>query len=434
MSDLDRTLTLTRDFLARYVVFASSEQAIAAALWTGHTWMYDQFDTTAYLAVQSAEKRSGKSRLLECLRLLVREPVPMAGASMAALFRIIDQNHPTLLLDEADTIFNKRGADASEDVRGLLNNGYRRGVPYYRVVGDGKKMRVESFDVYSPKCLASIRALPDTVQDRSIVLTLKRRAPREAVERFRFRTAEQQAVIIREYWESLADLTLPEQAAAPDELDDRAADSWEPLLALADVAGGEWPDKARRAALVLSGEKPPEDDTLSVQLLADVRAVFTDRESERLPTHDLLGALRDIDDSPWAEYGRDGLKAHALSRLLRLYGIGPKLLKFGARPARGYDLEQFADAFDRYLPPPPQSRTERYSVTSEHESEHESNGVTDQTPVTGGRPQNGAASLWDGVIRHTCTHCKQPADADELTIRDAKYMHRGACPGAELPA
>ena len=107
---------------------------------------------------------------------------------------IIDERHPTLLLDEADTIFNKKGADSTEDVRGLLNNGYRRGVPFFRVVGDGKKMRVESFDVFCPKAIASIHGLPDTVQDRSIVIALKRRARSETVGRFRFRHVELEAI------------------------------------------------------------------------------------------------------------------------------------------------------------------------------------------------------------------------------------------------
>jgi hypothetical protein len=383
MSDIGHALDITAAFLRKYVVFANPEQADAVALFTGHTYTYDQADTTPYLAAQSPERRSGKTRLLECLRLIVREPVPMAGASIAALFRLVEERHPTLLMDEVDAHFGKRGPD-TEDLRGLLNNGHRRGIPYWRVVGDGKKMHVESFDVYCPKAIASIGRLPDTVQDRSIVVALKRRAPHEPVARFRFRTAELEALTIREWWESIADLRLPEEADVPAELDDRASDSWEPLLALADAAGGDWPAKARRAALVLSGSAEPEDDTLSVQLLADVRTLFAERKVERLPTAELLDALRDIEDSPWADYRDRGLKAHGLSRLLRPYAIGPRLLKFGARPARGYDLEQFADAFARYLPQSPTSPPDRYSVTSEHEPEHKGNGVTVQTPSTEG--------------------------------------------------
>jgi hypothetical protein len=416
VSDLADVLDRTRDFLLRYVVFAIPEQADAAALWTGHTWTYDQGDTTAYLAVQSPEKRSGKTRLLECLRLLVRQPVPMAGASIAALFRLIEERHPTLLIDEADAAFGKRGPD-TEDLRGLLNNGYRRGIPYWRVVGEGKKMHVESYDCYCPKAVASIGRLPDTVQDRSIVLALKRRAPHEPVDRFRFRQAEQDTASIRDWWEAIAEgLSLPEQADVPAELDDRASDSWEPLLTLADAAGDDWPSRARRAALVLSAGAEPEDDTLSVQLLSDVRGIFAARQVERLPTSELLDALRDLEDSPWADYRDRGLKPHGLSRLLRPYAIGPRLMKFGTRPARGYGLEQFADAFARYLPLPVQTPSDRYPVTPEHESEREGNGVTDHRPVTGER-RNGS----DGALTSLWTAASQPSP----TIACADYLaHR----------
>lgn len=392
-SDLDRALSATTDYLGRYVVFASPEQADAVALWTGHTWTYDQFDATPYLAIQSPEKRSGKSRLLECLRLVTRAAVPMAGASLAALFRIIDERHPTVLLDEADTIFNKRTADATEDIRGLLNNGYRRGVPFYRVVGEGKKMRVESFDVFCPKAVASIRALPDTVQDRSIVIAMKRRARHESVARFRFRVAEQEAATVREWWEVLAEgLRLPEQADVPDQLDDRAADSWEPLLALADAAGGEWPDRARRAALALSGVVVVEDEKVGVLLLADIRDVFAQESTGRIATKQLMERLLgdDYDLHPWQEWNHGrGLKPTGMGRLLSPFGIRAQQLWLDGVNVRGYELEQFADAFSRYLPPPVEGGLDRYSASPERESEHGPSHSAVQMPSRG-RGENGA--------------------------------------------
>jgi hypothetical protein len=352
MSDLSETLDRTRAFLTRYVVFAKPEQADGVTLWVGHTWTYDQFDVTPYLAVQSPEKRSGKSRLLECLRLVARAAVPMAGASLAALFRIIDQRHPTLLLDEADTIFNKRTNDSTEDIRGLLNNGYRRGTPFYRVVGEGTKMHVEDFDVFCPKAIASIRALPDTVQDRSIVVSLKRRARSEPVARFRFRMAEQEATVIREWWESLAK-DLPEEADVPEQLDDRAADSWEPLLALADQAGGDWPERARRAALVLSGEAEPEDESQSVMLLYDIRDILTAEPVERISTADLIKALHAMEERPWGEDYRHGkpLRAEGLAYLLRPWKLRSRQMKINGVNVKGYESASFADAFERYLSP-----------------------------------------------------------------------------------
>jgi hypothetical protein len=408
MTELATALDQTVTFLKRYVVFASPEQADTAALWTGHTWLYDQFDTTPYLAVQSPGKRSGKSRLLECLRLLTRQAVPMAGASLAALFRIIDERHPTLLLDEADTIFNKRTSDSTEDVRGLLNNGYRRGVPFLRVVGDGKKMRVESFDVYCPKAIASIHALPDTVQDRSVVIALKRRARSESVERFRFRRAELEALPIREWWESIAEqLTLPESADVPEQLDDRAADSWEPLLALADAAGDAWPDKARRAALAVSGTPEVEDDAAPIRLLASIRQVFADKAVDRIPTAELIDGLRADEEGPWDDWHGRGLKPEGLAYLLRPYGIRARQMKVAGINVRGFDLEQFGDAFSRYLPLPLHTPLARYPATSERESEHEGSKVAGETPVAG-ESQNGSVAGDNGYLWHTCRGCHQP--------------------------
>ena len=399
MTEIARVLDATHAFLVRYVVFTLPEQADALALWIGHTWIYDQFDTTPYVAIQSPEKRSGKSRLMEVMAQLVRQAVPMAGASLAALFRIIDDRHPTLLLDEADTIFNKKGSDSTEDVRGLLNNGYRRGVPFFRVVGDGKKMHVESFDVFCPKAIASIRGLPDTVQDRSIVIALKRRARSEAVGRFRLRHAEREAIPIREWWEAIAaELLLPDEVDVPDELDDRAADSWEPLIALAGAAGDEWMARARHAAIVLSGAGEVEDDTLPIRLLAGIRAVFVDRAAERVPTSDLLEALRADDEAPWDDWHGKGLRAEGLAYLLRPYGIRSHQMKIAGVNVRGFDRDQFTDAFDRYLPSATLST--RYPATPERESERGGSEVASQRPVAGGEPArvNGGVSDPHGYI------------------------------------
>jgi hypothetical protein len=392
MTELARTLDATLGFLRSYVVFPLPEQADAVALWVGHTYVYDQFDCTPYLAVQSPEKRSGKTRLMECVAQLARQPQPTAGASLAALFRIIHDAHPTLLIDEADTIFNKKTSDASEDIRGLLNNGYRRGVPYLRVVGDGKKMHVERFDVFAPKMIASIRALPDTVQDRSIIVHLKRRARGEAVGRFRLRRAEQEAAPIRESWEALAEtLILPDEVDVPDELDDRAADSWEPLVALGEAAGDEWVSRARHAAAVLSGAGEVEDDTLPIRLLAGIRSVFDDKGVDRLPTSVLLDGLHADEEAPWADWHGRGLKAEGLAYLLRPFAIRARQMKLDGAKVRGFDRDVFTDAWDRYLRSPGTPLSTRYLGTSKGNGKEESTEVPGETQVPG---EGQEPSLW----------------------------------------
>jgi hypothetical protein len=139
------------------------------------------------------------------------------------------------------------------------------------------------------------------------------------------------------------------------ELHDRAADNWRPLLAIADLAGGDWPAKARAAALALSGEEAAEDGSLGVQLLQDIREAFATLDgAEGISTRELLDFLTfSLPDSPWATYGRGrGLTANSLARLLRPFGIKPKQFRPpGGDPIRGYRVRDFEDPFRRYLTP-----------------------------------------------------------------------------------
>ena len=305
---------------------------------------------------------------------------------MAALFRVIQERHPTLLLDEADTVFNKTKSDSTEDLRGLLNNGYRRGTPYLRVVGEGKKMHVEAFETFTPKAVASIRALPDTVQDRSIVIGLQRRLATEPVERFRFRRAEREVLPLCEHLEALAaTLELPEHAACPDGLSDRQEESWEPLLAIADAAGGDWPTRGRHAALIVSGTAELDDERTEIRLLTDIRSIFEERGAERIPTVTLIETLHSdaYAESGWEDWRGRGLKAEGLAYLLRPFGIRAHQMKLAGTNVRGFDRDQFAGAFDRYLLPPVDGPLTRYPGTAEHESEHEGSKVAGESPVAG---------------------------------------------------
>ena len=175
-------------FIHRFVVL-SDVQADTIALWVAHTWCVDAADTTPYIAVTSAEKRSGKTRLLEVLELLVRKPLPTANISDAALFRAIAELGPTLLLDEIDAIFGPKARDR-EDLRGMLNAGYRRGAAVQRM-GGAKMTTLEAFPVFCPKAFAGIGELPDTIPDRSIRIRLERRTREEPIERFRRRDVDE---------------------------------------------------------------------------------------------------------------------------------------------------------------------------------------------------------------------------------------------------
>lgn len=337
-------------FVRRFVVL-NEAQADAIALWTAHTHAAEAADTTPYLLLSSAEKRSGKTRLLEVLELVVHEPLPTANISDAALFRAIAELSPTLLLDEVDAIFGGKARER-EDLRGLLNAGYRRGAVARRM-GGPKMTTLEAFPVYCPKAFAAIGQLPDTIADRSIAIRLQRKTREEQVERFRRRWAQPAGEILHD---RLADWLEPQldylhdaRPALPDELDDRAQDCWEPLLAIADLAGGDWPDRARAAALDLSGNGEREDDSMTAILLRDIFSVFESTDIDRYRTADLIDELSKIEESPWGDWFGKPISPQALSKLLRPHRIRTLPIWIDGEKARGYKLDQFTDAFLRVL-------------------------------------------------------------------------------------
>lgn len=310
--------------LRRFVVM-SSAQARVVALWTVHTHLIAAADATPYLAVTSAEKRSGKTRLLEVLELLVANPWSTGRTSAATLARKIDADAPTSLLDESDAAFSG-DKDYAEALRGVLNFGHRRGGKSTLCVGQGANIGFKDFSAFCPKAIAGIGKLPDTVADRSIPIRLERRAPGERVDRFRRREVEPQTDQIRQRLAALADLGVEVLTDArpdlPDELDDRALDGVEPLLAVAELAGGSWPVEARAACIELYGGRQVEDESTGVQLLSDIRQVFGDKD--KVTSAELLEALHGLDESLWGEWFGKPLSSRALANLLTVRDSHPR--------------------------------------------------------------------------------------------------------------
>ena len=344
---LDEVVT----FVRRFVVL-SSQQAHALALWTAHTYSFEAAETTPYIHVTSPEKRSGKTRVLEVEEVLVKDPWFTGRVTPAVLARKIDAECPDLLLDETDAAF---GGDKeyAETLRGILNTGHRRGGKTSVCSGQGANITYKDLSTFCPKAIAGIGKLPDTVADRSIAIVLKRRTAAETVEHFRHRKAESDAATLRERlsaWASTLQLHDVEPSV-PDELDDRAADCWEPLLAIADAAGGEWPQRAREAAVALSGGTGREDASLGVRLLADIKTIFTVRKVERIRSAELVPALNAIEEAPWSNLDKRPLDASRLAKLLDKYEIRPKTVRLDEdTTAKGYDSSWFADAWERYVP------------------------------------------------------------------------------------
>lgn len=329
-------------FIRRYAVIAD-DQAVACALWVAHTYALDTAETTPYLDVSSPEKRSGKSRLLDVFEELVHNPWRAVLPSEAVTFRKIAKEAPTLLLDEVDAIWGPK-AKEHEGLRALLNAGYRRrGSTVPRCVGPS--LKVEDFTTYCAKALAGIGDLPDTVADRAIPIRMKRKRPLDQVERFRAREVSRPAAELRDRIAAAVTCRVDELRDArpmlPAELDDRAQDAWEPLLAIAELAGSDWPVLARRAAVVLSAGRDL-DEGIGHRLLADCKLVFGD--DDQIPTTDLIDRLIAIPDSPWGDYYGKPVTGRRVAAWLRPYGIKAKHTRDGST----YFKADFEDAWSRY--------------------------------------------------------------------------------------
>jgi hypothetical protein len=326
----------------------SSAAADTEALWCLHTYVHDAANVSPNLCLSSSQKRCGKTRNLQILGCLVRRPLHTANITIAALTRVIDQYVPTLLLDEADTIFVNGG---KSELRGILNAGlYRSNAFVLRCTGDRKQPKTCS--VWCPKAIALIGRLPDTLEDRSIVIPMRRRDPEHQVDPLQVETLFAELEPLRrraarwalDHLNKLGSMT----PQLPETLHDRAQDLWRPLLAIGELAGGDWLHRARRAAVQLAGVEP-QDNSVGVQLLASIQSMFETQPADCLSSETIVQLLAERADRPWPDR-RPRTKAQ-LARLLAPFGIRPTIVhRSRTQVRRGYRLQDFHDAFGRYLP------------------------------------------------------------------------------------
>jgi Protein of unknown function (DUF3631) len=342
-----------RAFIARFVVFPEPHHLDAVTLWAVHAHAIAEFYTTPRLAMVSVEAESGKTRVLEILSLITPNAMMCFTPSVAAIFRKLDQEQITLLLDETDTIFSYRGKDdQNEDLRALLNAGYRRGASIPRCTG--RNHEVTDFKVFAATALAGIGDLPDTIMTRSIIIRMKRRAAGEHIEQYRARDVDPEGHALRDRLAAWASIIGAEAGKARLDLPgvtDRRAEAWEPLIAIADLAGGDWPQRARAAAVADVTSHRGREGSLGVRLLADLKTVFEDREA--MSTSAILEALVGMDDAPWGDLKGKALDARGLALRLKRYGIARKTIRIGMATAKGYSREDMHDAWKRYLPTHP---------------------------------------------------------------------------------
>lgn len=322
---------------------------LAMTLWVLHAHGIDAADITPRLVFASPEKRCGKTTAQTIIASLVPRPLAAANITTAATFRVIEAAHPTLVVDEADSFIRD-----NDQLRGILNSGHNRANAYVvRCVGDDAEPR--RFCTWAAVSIALIGRLPSTLEDRSIIIRMRRRSQTELVSRLTRDARIPLATLCRKAARWASDNLAVLRSAdprIPATLDDRAADNWRPLLAVADCAGGNWPELARHAARLLSG--PNSDSSTGVTLLLDLRTLFAATSANRMSSSAICQALATMEDRPWKEYRRGTpISQPQLANLLAPFGIGPHTIRLGSETPKGYEKADFQDAFVRYLLPNP---------------------------------------------------------------------------------
>jgi putative DNA primase/helicase len=334
--------------ILRFCVLPEHSAPLMAA-WALHAWSHDTADISPVLAFVSPEKRCGKTTALSVMGALTPKAMHNVNISTAVLFRVVERYTPTVLIDEGDTYL----AD-NDELRGILNGGHNRLSAFvWRSVGDDHEPR--QFNVWSPKCIAMIGKLPDTLEDRALVVRLRRKQPGETVERFRADRVNAFLPLRRKAARWAADNAITLRHAEPDvpsALNDRAQDNARHICAIADAAGGHWPETIRAALIGSAGQADDEPQSAGVLLLRDVAEVFTTRRGDRIGSTDLCEALCALEESPWGEWrGGRPISTRGIAKLLKPFGVKPAQDRAGSF----YRPTNFADAFDRYLSDTPQN-------------------------------------------------------------------------------
>ncbi len=402
-------------FLGRFVSYPSDHARIAHTLWVAHTHLMDAFESTPRLAFLSPEPASGKSRAMEVTEPLVPNPVEAVNVTPAYLFRKVgsEAGRPTVLYDEIDTVFGPKAKD-NEEVRGLLNAGHRIGAVAGRCVVRGKTVDTEEISAYCAVALAGLGDLPDTILTRSVIVRMRRRAPSEQVEPYRRRVHAPEGHHLRDGLAAWA-ATVRDQITnawpeLPAGIEDRDADVWEPLITVADAAGGAWPQRARVAAVALVADSKESTPSLGIRLLDDIRTLYG--LAEVMSTDDILAGLHGLDEAPWGELmGGKPLNSRGLASRLGRYGVKSKNVRIGERVLKGYARADLMDAWSRYLSLPP------------HET---ATSATSATRSTDPEP----AAAWDDIpAADQNGHADTVGAAVPLTLAGVDVAPAGECRG-----
>jgi Protein of unknown function (DUF3631) len=439
----ERVIAEVYAFLGRFVAYPSKHAHVAHALWCVHAHLMELWESTPRLAFLSPEPGSGKTRALEITELLVPNPIVAINVSPAYLFRKVGSKEGvTLLYDEIDTVFGPKARE-NEELRGLLNAGHRKGAVAGRCVVRGNVVATEEIPAYAAVALAGLGWLPDTILSRSVIIRMRRRHAGEHVEPYRRRAHSPQGESIKakiEAWAELQPDVITDWPEMPAEIQDRDADVWEPLIAVADAVGGQWPSRARAAAVALVAESKEGEPSLGIRLLADLQTIFEGQQEMSSKT--ILGRLLELSESPWGDLHGKPLDERGLAKRLRAYGVKPKVIRAGTGTPRGYSRADLEDQWRRYLPSPspPKPATSATSATSE---QIKVVGVADVADVADGAAleqskklsgNNVVSDVADVALSaedgRRCEHCRQPGNVVECHYGAVSpWLHRECLDG-----
>ena len=330
-----------------YVVLPDAA-ADTLALWVLHSWLVNQFTISPRLAVTSPTKGCGKTTVLRLLNKIVRRPKRAGSISPPALFRAVERFRPTILLDETE-----KYVEHGSDLHALLNEGHAKGGTVLRVLG--KKLELREFSVFGAVAFARNGRLPDDLEQRSIIIEMQRRRSDEPLSELRDDRCEPLQSIARMCARWAEDNANDIADCDPDmgALINRDGDNWRPLFAIADMIGSDWPKRIREAAAILV---PGESESIGPMLLADIKAVFDEKQTDRMASADMAEALAAMEGRPWAEWRASKgaspkpLTKYQLAHLLKPFGIITNTtIRVGDRTLKGYHRHQFDEAWQRYL-------------------------------------------------------------------------------------
>jgi hypothetical protein len=437
-----------RDFTGQFIAYPSDHAHVAHVLWIVHAHLMEAWESTPRLAFLSPEPASGKTRALEITELLVPNPVEAINVTPAYLFRKVgsEDGAPTILFDEIDTVFGPK-AKENEEIRGLLNAGHRRGAVAGRCVAYGQRVVTEEIPAYCAVALAGLGWLPDTILTRSVIIRMRRRAPEETVTAFRRRVHAEQGHALRDRLATWAAGQIAAMTAArpemPSGIEDRDADVWESLLAIADAAGADWPQRAGDAAVALVGAAKDAEPSLGVRLLADLKTLFDTSTLSALPTEVILRRLIELPEAPWGDLGGKPITDRTLASRLRQYGIRSKVIRVGDQTPRGYAKEDLHDVWLRYVPGsralPKAQQAQRAQHTSEDGgfSQKSVANVVDRKPNNGSSKRNMISDVADSV-RNTPSERNRNASMESSAVADvadvADVPGSGADDGLDIPS